>query len=314
MNKKLLAVGAITAGLISAVAIDGYMDIMTREKKRKSLIGLISSMNDNTDYSDMIDFIDNKVRWIEKQNTEHISITSERGDLLRGYLTLNENKSNVFVFCAHGCHSNHNGDPAAFMQYYIEKGYNFLSVDHVAHGESGGKYLGYDYYESIDSLEWLDYLIRRFGKDIKIIIHGVSMGGATICQMADSIPEQVKLAIADCPYTNALEEFDHVAKSAGIKHTNVILKAINGMTKLFAGYDLNDTDVRNSVKNSKVPMLFVHGKEDDFVPTRMSIELYGICENEKELYLVENAIHAQSIKTDETGYHKKLNEFIEKYL
>ena len=262
----------------------------------------------------MIAFTQNKVKWNEQQETEKISITSERGDLLKGYLTLNKNESNVFVFFAHGCRTDHNGDPANFMRYYIEKGYNFLSVDHVAQGESGGAYMGYDYFESIDSLEWLDYLIRRFGQDIKIIIHGVSMGGATICQMSDKVPSQVKLAVADCPYTSALDEFDHVAKSAGVKYTNTILKVINAMNKRFAGYDFKDTDVRNAVKNAKVPMLFVHGKEDDFVPTGMSIELYEICGNEKELYLVDNAIHAQSIKTDEVGYHKKLDAFIEKYL
>lgn len=316
MNKKLIAistVAAITGGLCKA-AIDGYMDIAAREKKRKSIFKHIAEMNDKTDYSDMLDFTRNKVKWIEQQDTENISITSERGDLLKGYLTLNKNNSNVFVFFAHGCRTDHNGDPANFMRYYIEKGYNFLSVDHVAQGKSGGAYMGYDYFESIDSLEWLDYLIRRFGNDIKIIIHGVSMGGATICRMADKVPSQVKLAVADCPYTSALEEFDHVAKSAGIKHTSTILKAINAMNRKFAGYDFKDTNVRNAVKNSKVPVLFVHGKADDFVPARMGIELYEICENEKELYLVDNAIHAQSIKTDETGYHKKLDEFIDKYL
>lgn len=314
MNKKLLAIGLTATGALCAAAVHGYMDIAGKERKIKSLFGYIGELTDKTDYSDMTAFVDNKVRWIEQQKTENISITSERGDLLKGYLTLNKKDSRVFVFGAHGCHSNHNGDPATFMQYYLEKGYNFLSVDHVGHGESSGNYIGYDYFESTDSLEWLDYLIRRFGKDIKIILHGVSMGGATVCKMVDKVPPQVKLAIADCPYTNALEEFDHVAKSAGIKHTGLILKALNSMNKIFAGYDFNDTDVRKSVKNSKVPMLFVHGTEDDFVPTRMGIELYEICGNEKELYLVEGAIHAQSMKTDESGYHKKLDAFIEKYL
>lgn len=316
MNKKLIAVGVVTAaaGCLCKAAIDGYKEITAREKKKKSIIKRLAEMGDKTDYSDMIAFTQNKVKWNEQQETEKISITSERGDLLKGYLTLNKNESNVFVFFAHGCRTDHNGDPANFMQYYIEKGYNFLSVDHVAQGESGGAYMGYDYFESIDSLEWLDYLIRRFGQDIKIIIHGVSMGGATVCQMSDKVPSQVKLAVADCPYTSALDEFDHVAKSAGVKYTGTILKAINAMNKRFAGYDFKETDVRNAVKNAKVPMLFVHGKEDDFVPTRMGVELYEICTNEKELYLVDNAIHAQSIKTDEVGYHKKLDAFIEKYL
>ncbi|MGN1201858.1 MAG: alpha/beta hydrolase [Eubacterium sp.] len=314
MNKKILAIGAVAAGLVCEVAVHGYMDVMARERKIKSVIGYFSTKAGYKGRDDMAAFNQNKLKWIETQETENVSITSRRGDLLKGYLTLSKNKSNVFVFFAHGYRANHNGDPANFMQYYIEKGYNFLSVDHVAHGDSSGDYLGFDYFESVDSLDWLDYLIRRFGEDIKIIIHGVSMGGATVCKMVDSVPEQVKLAVADCPYTSALEEFDNTAKGAGVKHTGGVLKIFNAMNKAFAGFDLKETDVRQSVKNSKVPMLFVHGTADTFVPTRMGIELYDICQNEKELFLVENAPHAESIRVDEEGYHKKLDEFIEKYL
>lgn len=315
MNKKLLAIGAAaTVGLVCEVAIHGYMDVMAKENKIKSLMGYFGTKASDKEMADMTAFTQKKLEWIKKQDTENISITSQRGDTLKGYLTLNKNKSNVFVFFAHGYRSDHNGDPANFMQYYIEKGYNFLSVDHVAQGESSGNYLGFDYFESVDSLDWLDYLISRFGEDIKIIVHGVSMGGATVCKMVESVPKQVRLAVADCPYTNALEEFDNTAKGVGVKHTNGLLKIFNEMNKFFAGFDLNDTDVRQSVKNSKVPMLFVHGTADTFVPTKMGVELYEICGNDKELFLVENATHAQSIRFDEQGYHQKLDDFIEKYL
>lgn len=315
MNKKLLAAGAaVTACLVCEIAIHGYMDVMARERKIKSVMGYISSIASRSKMDDMIAFNQSKQKWIEAQDTETVSISSRRGDLLKGYLTLNKTESKVFVFFAHGYRANHNGDPANFMRYYIEKGYNFLSVDHVAHGESSGSYLGFDYFESTDSLDWLDYLIGRFGENIKIIIHGVSMGGATVCKMVENVPEQVKLAIADCPYTSALEEFDNTVKSVGIKHTKSILKIFNAMNKVFAGFDLNETDVRQSVKNSKVPMLFVHGTSDTFVPTKMGIELYEICGNDKELFLVENAAHAESIRVDEQGYHRRLDNFIEKYL
>ncbi|MCH5320166.1 MAG: alpha/beta hydrolase [Eubacterium sp.] len=314
MNKKLLAIGAAAVGLVCEVAIHGYMDVMAKEKKIKSVIGYFGTKASDKSMEDMTAFTQKKLEWINKQDTENISITSRRGDTLKGYLTLNKNESKVFVFFAHGYRADHNGDPANFMQYYIEKGYNFLSVDHVAQGESSGNYLGFDYFESVDSLDWLDYLISRFGEDIKIIIHGVSMGGATVCKMVESVPNQVRLAIADCPYTSALEEFDNTAKGVGVKHTKGLLKIFNAMNKVFAGFDLNDTDVRSSVKNSKVPMLFVHGTADTFVPTKMGVELYDICENDKELFLVENATHAQSIRFDEQGYHQRLDDFIEKYL
>lgn len=314
MNKIILATGALAAGLLTKAAIHGYMDVMAKEKKVKSLIGFLATNASQNSMQDMGRFTHAKLQWIEKQDTQNVSITSERGDLLRGYLTINEKPSDVYVMFAHGYRADHNGDPANFMKYYIEKGYNFLSMDHVAHGNSGGEYVGFDYFEHKDCLDWIDYLTSRFGKDIKIIIHGVSMGGATICKMVNKVPEQVKLAIADCPYTSAIDEFDATIKSVGIKHTSALLKIFNEMNKKIAGFDLNETDVRDSVANSKVPMLFVHGKADTFVPTKMGVELYELCQNEKELFLVENAPHAESIRYNEIGYHQRLDDFIEKYL
>jgi hypothetical protein len=315
MYKSVLAATAVATGLACEIVIHGYMDVMAKEHKVKSVIGYLGTKSSDKSMEEMAKFTESKLEWIEQQDTEKITIVSKRRDLLKGYLTLSKEKSNVFVFFAHGYRADHNGDPANFMRYYVEeKGFNFLSVDHVAHGESSGDYVGFDYFESVDSLDWLDYLIKRFGKDIKIIIHGVSMGGATVCKMVDSVPEQVKLAIADCPYTSALEEFDNTAKSVGVKHTDGLLAIFNGLNKKFARFDLKETDVRKSVENSKVPMLFVHGTGDTFVPTKMGIELYEICQNEKELFLVEHAPHAESIRIDEEGYHRELDYVIGKYL
>ncbi len=315
-GKKLLAVGAVAIGAFAVEQIiHGYHDVMGRYSDFNSILGKIGNKSSTDALSDYHKFLEEKRVWIRQQNTEYVSITSDRGDRLQGYLTYPEEESKVFVLGLHGYHANHDYDPAAFTQYYVEgRGYNFLNVDHVASGDSEGRYVGFDFFESQDSLKWLDYLIDRFGDDIRIIIHGVSMGGATVCKMVDSVPPQVKLAIADCPFTNALEEFDNTAKNFGLKNPEPLLKVFNAMNKVFAGYDLNDTDNRESVKNSKVPMLFVHGDADDFVPTRMGEELYELCGNEKELLIVPGAEHAQSISTDEALYHKTLDAFIDKYL
>ena len=315
MNKKLATVAIITtAGIIAKEAIHGYFDIMGRESKYKSLIGYIVSKSDNNGPDEFLEFNKSKHEWIKKQNNEKITIKSHRNKNLVGYLTYPAEKSNVFVVFAHGHHTDHNGDPANFLQYYVEKGYNFLAMDHVSCGESKGMFTGFDYFEHKDCLLWINYLINRFGRDIKIIIHGVSMGGATTCKMVNLVPTQVKLAIADCPYTSAAEEFEETVKGVGIKHPIPIVKAFNAVNKVFAGYDLNDTEVRSAVTDAKVPMLFVHGDNDGLVPTKMGIELYELCSSPKELFIVNGAGHADSIRVDEAGYHQKLDEFINKYL
>lgn len=309
MNKK--AFFACAAGLTAAgAALLGYMTVMTREN---GVSRLISKVNDNGDDS-FSRFNIAKHDWINRQDTEIVTIKNSAGHTLKGWLTLSKSGSDVFVFFAHGRHSDHMGDPANFMRYYVEKGFNFLTVDHRAHGESEGTFLGYDTFESEDSLKWLDYLTDRFGREIKIILHGVSMGGATVCKMVDRVPPQVVLAVADCPYTGALDEFDSVLRGVGVKRTKPLLTAFNALNRVIAGYDLRDTDVRKNVEASRVPMLFVHGGRDGLVPVSMGRALFEQCGSEKELFIVGGADHAQSICADEQGYHKKLDAFIDKYL
>lgn len=314
MNKKLAALGALGAGIIAGTAIHGYMDIMARESKFKSIITYLATKNENNGPDEFLEFNKSKHKWIQAQNNERITIKSHRNKELVGYLTSPAEKSNVFVVFAHGHHTDHNGDPANFLQYYIEKGYNFLAMDHVSCGESKGSFTGFDYFEHKDCLLWIDYLTERFGKEIKIILHGVSMGGATVCKMISKVPSQVKLAIADCPYTSATEEFETVVKGAGIKNPKPFVKVFNAANRCIAGYDLDDTEVRGSVLQARTPMLFVHGDNDGLVPTEMGIELFELCPTPKDLFIVEGAGHADSIRVNEIGYHAKLDEFIEKYL
>jgi len=101
-------------------------------------------------------------------------------------------------------------------------------------------------------LSWVYYLISHYGPDIKIILHGVSMGGATVCKMSSAVPKQVKLIISDCAYTSAKDEFQSVANSVNLEKAGpVVIKTIDALNKVFAGYELEETDVRPNVQNAK---------------------------------------------------------------
>lgn len=317
MNKKLLAlgIGLGAAAVVTEFAVHGYLDIMYKETISPGLIKRIVNSPDKSGVDVFGEFTAESARWINQQAVEVIDMQSDRGYNLKGYLLMAKQPSNKFVIFAHGYRSDHLGDPANFEKYYHDKGFNFLSIDHVAAGESQGDYVGFGYFESTDMLKWVDYLIQRFSDDIELIFHGVSMGGATVCQTASRVPQQVKLIVSDCAFTSGYDQFTSVANSVGIKKTvPFILKGFNLLNKKLAGFDFKLTDVRESVKNSKVPMLFVHGSEDDYVPTKMVYELYDICENEKDLFVVDGAKHAISIMVDNVGYKAKLDEFIGKYI
>lgn len=311
---KLILTGTGAAALAAEIAIHGYMDVMYAERIPRGIIKRIADKKNDESMREFGAFTEKSHQWINMQDIEKIDLKSKHGYTVKGYLLTAQKPSNIFVIFAHGYRSDHMGDPANFERYYHEKGYNFLSVDHVTAGESGGDYVGFDYFESDDLLSWIDYLTERFGEDSKIILHGVSMGGATVCKCASRVPDCVKMIISDCAYTSATDQFTSVVNAIGIKKSApAIIKLFNGLNKKFAGYDLKDTDVTESVRNARVPMLFVHGGADDFVPTDMVYTLYGICTAKKDLLIVDNAGHAQSIMVNGDLYKSKIDGFIAKY-
>lgn len=316
MNKKAL-VFAVTAGAaaVSVEAINLYRQVMGRGDRPQSLIAKLLTKEDQEKNKQSDNWRKQYVDWADGQAMERCTITSDRGDVLRGYYFPPDKPSDIIVIGSHGFHADHTVDPYTFIKHYHDRGWGFFCCDHVASGESSGDYVGFDYFESRDMLLWIDYLKARFGSDIKLILHGVSMGASTVLQLADKCPDCVKLIISDCAYTGALDEFENVVKSFGILAAKPILWVFNKMNIRFAGFDLKETDVRNSVVNAKVPILFIHGEEDDFVPLKMAQELYKICGAPlKKIKTFKNASHAESLMKNEKEYLKTVDEFIDENL
>ena len=318
MNKKLFGALAALGGVALAAefAIHGYLDVMYAERIPMGIMKRRGNKKSDKSLREIHKFNAVENEWANTKDIEKIDLKNEKDINLKGYYLPAEQETDVYVLFAHGYRSSHCGDPYNFIRFYHEEmKYNFMSVDHVTAGESEGDFLGFDYFEAEDMFCWIDYLIERFGKEIKIILHGVSMGGATVCKMASRIPEQVKLIVSDCAYTSAEDELISVVKSVGLtKSAPLAFNLFNQVNKLLAKFDLKETDVRESVKNAKAPMLFVHGDADDFVPTRMVFELFDLCGNEKDILVVKGAAHAESILIGADAYKSKLKEFISKYI
>ena len=200
-------------------------------------------------------------------------------------------------------------------KFYHDLGFNVFIVDHQAHGESEGKYIGFGSHESRDAMQWLKFMTDTFGSDIQIILHGVSMGCATVMMMSGNpdLPKNVRFTVADCGYTSPWAEFDYQLKNAHVP-TSPLLDGANFFNKHIAKYDFKKVDAVESVSHAQVPMLFIHGTKDDFVPTYMVHELYDACSTDKDLLLVEGAGHAESYPTDSAAYEAKVKSFIDKYI
>lgn len=308
-----IVIGAV-AVLLAAAGYAVFYEVIDRRAKIPGMLtekGKREQMQTNPEK-----FLpDPREEWLNEQTFENYFIVNADGYKLCGYLLKSESPSDVYVFCSHGYRCWGKREFRLIVKFYHDLGYNVFLVDHQAHGESEGKYVGFGALESRDAMQWLDFLTDTFGKDIKIILHGISMGCATVTLMSGKaeLPENVKFTVADCGYTSPWNEFSYHMKNSHAP-TFPLLDISNAFNRMIAKYDFKKTDSVESVRHAQVPMLFVHGSKDDFVPTYMVNELYEACTSDKDILIVEGAAHAESYMTDSKTYEEKVRSFIDKYL
>ena len=236
---------------------------------------------------------------------EKYEIHSDRGELLRGfYLPCGEEKSKTVAFVVHGYRSEHAETAGMFLDYYHSRGIDVFTCDHTGHGESEGKHIGYDRFESDDCLKWLDFLTDKFGGDISIVLHGFSMGGATVMKMSDRLPPQVKFVCEDSGFISGEE----ILRG----QLGPLFGLMDLINSFVAGYRMSDTDVRANISNAKAPFLVVHGFDDPTVPFSMAPEIYKLIPTEKDQLLLPGIKHIETMHFAAGDYMEKLDEFLVK--
>ena len=215
------------------------------------------------------------------------------------------------VICFHGYTSQGLKDYLGLSGYYLKKGYSMLLVDERAHGESEGKYIGFGCLDRLDALKWINWVLRKCGEDVEILLHGTSMGGATVLMMSSlELPAQVKGIISDCAFTSPKEVFSHVLKSMYHLPAFPVMNISDFLNKRLAGYGLDECNAAREVKKAKVPILFIHGSGDTFVPYSMCETMYENCASSKKKLIIEGAAHAECYYKDTDAYENALTEFI----
>ena len=250
--------------------------------------------------------------WMEKQTFEDVFIRSRDGLRLHALCLPAENPSGKLVILHHGFTS-HAVDNATHARFFHEQGYEVLLLDLRAHGESEGKYVGFGILDRFDTLDWVRYSRQRFGKEIRIVLHGTSMGGTTVL-MALGLPEiqeSVSAVIADCAFTSPGEIFAHVIQKDYHLPPAPIIR-LNGLySRALAGYRFDEYSTLEALRDNRVPVLFIHGEEDKFVPVWMSRRNYDACTAEKRLLIVEKAGHGSSVFENLPLYEQTEKAFLD---
>ena len=263
-----------------------------------------------TDWDLYIPKIHECKEWLAEQQQEEVWITSEDGLRLHGTFFTNGLSKKV-VICFHGYTSEGMNDYSTLAKFYLEHGFCLLIVDERAHGKSEGTYIGFGCLDRKDAKLWIDYTVERLGEDCQILLHGDSMGAATVLMTTGlELPKQVKAAISDCAFTSAWDVFSAVLKNMYHLPPFPIMQLANQMVKKRAGYEMDECNARNEVKKAEIPILFIHGDSDTFVPCDMVYELYEACASNKELLIIEGAGHVEACYKNPEKYEEAIRSFI----
>ncbi len=262
-------------------------------------------INEKNNYYPYLESIKESEELFEKVNKESVEIESDDQLTLRGYFIENEIKDKV-VIIFHGYKSK--GSFALTYNYYA-LGYSILLIDQRAHGRSDGCFIGMGILERFDALKWIEYVINRFGENTSILLSGTSMGGATIMMASELITyPQVKGIIADCGFSSCYEQIKSCIRGFP-KHPTMEL--VNLYSRLFAKYDMKEITSAESLSNSNIPLLLIHGKKDDFVPYSNLKICYDASKSEIKDYLyVDKAIHATACVDGKDEYDLKVKKFL----
>ncbi|WP_407425155.1 alpha/beta hydrolase [Treponema sp.] len=248
--------------------------------------------------------------WFYSQNPEEITVESFDNLKLTAYNLPAENAKGTWLLI-HGHHSAPLREFAGLAKFFHELGYNVVLPYQRAHGKSEGKYITFGVKERYDVRDWLLKVNEIYGDTLPVYLEGISMGCATVLMsLSFDLPANLCYVVADCGYTSPYDIMWKVArKDKNVPLPRLVLGIGNIMTQILADFDFNEYDTFKGLRYNQIPVLFIHGTEDAFVPIEMTIANYQYCTSEKFLYLVEKAPHAISYFIDEEGYHKALIEF-----
>lgn len=204
---------------------------------------------------------------------------------------------------------------ANYAKMFHDLGYNVLVPDARGHGKSEGDYIGFGWHERKDYVKWIDQVLETNGQSEEIVLYGISMGALTVMMTSgESLSTNVKAIIEDCGYSSVNEELAYQLNELFSLPPFPLIQVTSLMTKIRAGYFFGEADAIKQLEKNQLPMLFIHGDADTFVPYEMLDKVYQATNGPKEKYIVPGAEHAKAYSIDPENYQKTVSSFLEKYV
>ncbi|MDR0928495.1 MAG: alpha/beta hydrolase [Oscillospiraceae bacterium] len=311
-KKKVWAIVVISVlcVLLAGLAFAGnYFYTYALTPPRGGIAPGVASLTDEEEQAAAPSIWTQGAAWLSEHG-EDVTIESGDGLALHGYWAANEGHDYAIV--VHG-YSSRSEAMAAFGEAFYTRGMSVLLPDLRGHGQSEGNYIGMGWPDRLDMLRWIDRIIEQ-DAEARIALFGISMGAATVMMTAgEALPPQVKLVIEDCGYTSVWDEFTVQMRDQFSLPPFPLLQVASLTTKIRAGYYFSEASSLNQIKKAEVPMLFIHGDQDTFVPFWMMQPLYDAAPVPKEILVVKGAGHGEASAVDPEGYWGAVDAFLAEY-
>ena len=250
---------------------------------------------------------------LEKQwNAQPFTVTTADKLTLRGVYIDNPNctGSAKVAIVVHG-HTANLIHSYKYADIFYNLGYNVVMYDSRYFGDSDGKFDTLGQLEKLDLSLVVDFARNRYGKDCFLALHGESMGAATVL-LETAVRSDIDLVVADCPFSDSRQLYGDLMKGKTIYPLSLLV-AITCMFGKKYGYDLRTVNPIEAVRNTDIPIMFIHGDVDTFIPPYHSRNMAREARNSNSLYVeFPNAKHASSYYTDSKRYIEEVTKFVQR--
>ena len=262
---------------------------------------------------ELLAICENASACLQESDCETVTLVCKDGERMVGHLRCCKKPKRIII-AMHGWRSSWNRDFGLIDAFWHNADCCILYAEQRGQNNSGGKYIGFGLTERYDCVEWIHWVRRRFGTKIPIYLAGVSMGASTVLMAGGlALPAQVRGIIADCGFTSPYHIWEHVVKKNLHLSYKIRARMADRLCRRRIRIGPNDYSTVEAMKSVQVPVLFIHGAEDHFVPVGMTYENYNACVAPKYLLIVEGADHGMSYLVDPKAYEKAIVSFWQTY-
>lgn len=313
--KKILIASTIAAAGMSALAAASYKladrlvsVALDREPPRAS--GKSKRRLTGSDSSHEISsLLKSKGERLKHGSFRHVEITASDGERLVGHLYTQENAKRLII-AMHGWRSSWSHDFGVISEFWEKNDCNILYAEQRGQNGSGGSYMGFGMMERFDCLSWIKSANAHMEERLPVYLAGVSMGASTVLMASGlKLDQNVAGIMADCGFTSADAIWRHVAKNNLRISYGIMGRIANDMCRKRINMSADECSTIDALKRNRVPVLFIHGSDDRFVPVEMTYENYKACAAPKRLLIVPGAGHAMSYMVDKATYEKEVIDF-----